>query len=420
MKKLITIFLTINILFVCNFVYADDENLEEEIDDNAWVYEELEKTNTNKKDEPTINSRSAVILDRTTGEIVWGKDENNKRKMASTTKIMTAIVVIENVKDLNEIVTVSKKAANVGGSRLGLSAGNKITVLDLLYGLMLKSGNDCAIALAEHVGGNVESFVDKMNEKVKVLNLVKTHFVTVNGLDADEHYTTAVELAKITDYALKNEKFAEIVRTKNYTVTINKQGKTISNTNELLGNLNGVYGVKTGFTNGANRCLVTAVKRGNIDIICIVLGADTKKDRTRDSIKIIEYVFSNYTIINIENKINEAFEDWNNKNNIAVIKGRYEFANIRLSEYLQKNIVIKNEDVNKINVTIESLKILEAPIEEATKVGELRLKIDNKTKIIVDLITDEKINKKSTKDYFKQIIKYYGDSRYFIESKKFF
>ena len=420
MKKLITIFLTINILFVCNFVYADDENLEEEIDDNAWVYEELEKTNTNKKDEPTINSRSAVILDRTTGEIVWGKDENNKRKMASTTKIMTAIVVIENVKDLNEIVTVSKKAANVGGSRLGLSAGNKITVLDLLYGLMLKSGNDCAIALAEHVGGNVESFVDKMNEKVKVLNLVKTHFVTVNGLDADEHYTTAVELAKITDYALKNEKFAEIVRTKNYTVTINKQGKTISNTNELLGNLNGVYGVKTGFTNGANRCLVTAVKRGNIDIICIVLGADTKKDRTRDSIKLIEYVFSNYTIINIENKINEAFEDWNNKNNIAVIKGRYEFANIRLSEYLQKNIVIKNEDVNKINVTIESLKILEAPIEEATKVGELRLKIDNKTKIIVDLITDEKINKKSTKDYFKQIIKYYGDSRYFIESKKFF
>ena len=139
------------------------------------------------------------------------------------------------------------------------------------------------------MGNTVENFVDMMNKKAKQLGLNNTNFVTVNGLDAEEHYTTAVELAKLTDYALKNDRFKNIVGTKNYTVTINGYGKAIDNTNELLGYLDGVYGVKTGFTNGANRCLVTSIKRGNMDIISVVLGADTKKDRTKDSIEIIEY-----------------------------------------------------------------------------------------------------------------------------------
>ena len=135
--------------------------------------------------------------------------------------------------------------------------------------------------MAEFVGGNVENFANMMNEKANELDLKNTHFVTPHGLDETEHYTTAYELAKITNYALKNKKFSQIVNTKTTTININGAPKTINNTNELLGNLNGVDGVKTGFTNNAGRCLVTSTSRNGHRIICVVLGADTKKIRTR-------------------------------------------------------------------------------------------------------------------------------------------
>ena len=258
-------------------VYADDE----EHDFSNDFYPVTSSTIDTNNIAPTINSRAAIVYERSSGTILYSKSENEKRKMASTTKIMTAIVVLEH-SNLSDIVTVSAKAASTGGSRLGLHSDDKISIHDLLYGLLLCSGNDAAIALAESVGGDVENFANLMNQKANDLGLNSTHFITPHGLDNDEHYTTAYELAIITDYALKNDIFCSLVGTKTHTILINNQPKTLSNTNELLGNLNGVYGVKTGFTNGANRCLVTSTKRGNMDLICIVLGADTKKDRTKD------------------------------------------------------------------------------------------------------------------------------------------
>jgi D-alanyl-D-alanine carboxypeptidase len=251
----------------------------------------------------------------------------------------------------------------------------------------------------------VDNFVDKMNQKVEELGLTNTHFVTVNGLDAEEHYTTAYELAKIADYALKNDIFKKIVGTKNYTVTINGYGKNINNTNELLGNLNGVYGVKTGFTNGANRCLVTAVKRDNMDLICIVLGADTKKDRTRDSIKMIEYAFKNYKMVNVENLINDEFEKWKNENKIKIIKGIQEYADVRLSENEIMQIPILNTNVDKITVGIENLKVLDSPVEKNKKIGILKLKVDDEVKINIDIVVANNVRKKGVKDYFKETLK---------------
>lgn len=172
------------------------------------------------------------------GMVLYGKKENVRCKMASTTKIMTALVVIENKDNLEEKIKVSAKAAGTGGSRLGLHTNDEITINNLLYGLLLCSGNDAAVALAEGVSGSVENFANLMNEKAKEIGLKDTHFVTPHGLDEEEHYTTAYELAKITDYALKNKKFAQIVSTKEYTVYINKDYKNIRNTNELLGTLN--------------------------------------------------------------------------------------------------------------------------------------------------------------------------------------
>ena len=301
--KIFSIFLVILIVFSNQLLAVDNSSVEQ-------------------ADVPTINSRAAIVYDRNSGTILYGKNENEKRKMASTTKIMTCIVVLEN-SDLDTIVTVSSKAAGTGGSRLGLHTNDKISVTNLLYGLMLCSGNDAAVALAEHVGGSVQGFADLMNKKALELGLSSTHFVTPHGLDNDDHYTTAYELAIITNYALENETFRKFVGTKSISITINNYSKTLTNTNELLGYLDGVYGVKTGFTNGANRCLVTAVKRNNMDLICIVLGADTKKNRTQDSINLIEYVFSNYSPFNLKEKINSEFENWKlcNSNSFNVSKG---------------------------------------------------------------------------------------------------
>ena len=401
-KRYILFFCIIALSLISHTVLANNENTEEVNIDN--IQKELIETSSDISKLPTINSRAAIIIDRKSKTILYGKSEKEKRKMASTTKIMTATIVLEN-SNLNDIVEVSKKSAGTGGSRLGLKTGDKITVHDLLYGLMLCSGNDAAVALAEHVGGSVEGFADLMNKKAQELNLTNTHFVTPHGLDNDDHYTTAYELALLTDYALKNKVFAQIVNTKNYTVTINGNSKNLSNTNELLGSLNGVYGVKTGFTNGANRCLVTACKRNNLDIICIVLGADTKKFRTQDSIKLIEYTFNNYQNINIKRIIDSKFENWKSKNlsKFTIKKGISNKIELSLSNIENETIPIRNDEVNAINIEINFNKELEAPLKENKKIGELIVNINNKKVINLDITNTINIKKKNPLNYFKYI-----------------
>ena len=400
-KRYILFFCIIALFLLSHTVFANNENTEEVNIDN--IQKELVETSYISK-LPTINSRAAIIIDRKSKIILYGKNEKEKRKMASTTKIMTATIVLEN-SNINDIVEVSKKSAGTGGSRLGLKTGDKISVHDLLYGLMLCSGNDAAVALAEHVGGSIEGFADLMNKKAQELNLINTHFVTPHGLDNDDHYTTAYELAILTDYALKNKVFAQIVNTKNYTVTINGNSKNLSNTNELLGTLNGVYGVKTGFTNGANRCLVTACKRNDLDIICIVLGADTKKFRTQDSIKLIEYTFNNYQHINIKKIIDSKFENWKLKNlsKFTIKKGIPNKIELSLSNIENEIIPIRNNEVNAINIEINCNKELEAPIKENKKIGELTVNINNKKVINLDIMNTINIKKKNPLNYFKYI-----------------
>ena len=266
------IFLLFILMFSISIIsYGDEIELENFPIEELWT--EIENSNT-KTDEPKLNSRAAIIFDRTSRTVLWGKNINEKRAMASTTKIMTAILVME-YGNLSETIEVCKKAANIGGSRLGLHEKDKITLKDLLYGLMLRSGNDAAIQIAIHLGGSIEEFAEMMNTKAKDIGLKNTNFVTPHGLDDPNHYTTAYELAVLTDYALNIKEFAQIVNTKTATIHINGKPTTINNTNELLGYLNGVDGVKTGFTNNAGRCLVTSTTRNNWQIISIVLGADT-------------------------------------------------------------------------------------------------------------------------------------------------
>lgn len=403
-KILKIIVITFIIIFLnIQYIYADDVD-EEIVEVNQEFTENcINEVAKNISGEPTINSRKAIVYDRKSKRKLYGKNEKVKCAMASTTKIMTATVVLENA-NLSDVVTISAKAGGTGGSRLGLKKGDKITLNDLLYGLMLRSGNDAAVAIAEHVGGSVQGFADMMNKKAQELGLTNTNFVTPHGLDNSKHYTTAFELAKLTDYALQNEKFAQIVGTKQTSITINGAPETIANTNELLGVLNGVVGVKTGFTNGAGRCLVTETKRNDKDIITIVLGADTKKDRTRDSIKLIEYTFSNFKNVNIKEKTLEEFEKWNaiNSKRIVVIKGKEKNAKLELNKLENEIIPMKAEQENNIKITINTITQIEAPIEEGQKIGTLSINIDDEVIENVDIVCEEKIEKKSWIDYLKQ------------------
>ena len=377
----------------------------------------VDTSSAKQPDIPTINSKSAIVLDRNSGMVLIGKDENEKRKMASTTKIMTCIVVLENstLESLNTIVTVSSKSAGTGGSRLGLHTNDKVSVINLLYGLMLCSGNDAAVALAEHVGGSIQGFADLMNKRAIDLGLSSTHFVTPHGLDNDDHYTTAYELAVLTNYALKNETFRKIVSTQSKTIMINNYSKTLTNTNELLGYLDGVYGVKTGFTNGANRCLVTAIKRNNMDIICIVLGADTKKDRTQDSIKLIEYVFTNFSSFNLKEKINSEFENWKlcNYNNFFVAKGVSNNVELYLENLEYDFLPLTSNQIQNLSIYIYCDYKFEAPLEQNHVLGCLNVFIDNKNVLTLNIYNSNFIEKKSSNNFFVDLLKNYV---YYLES----
>ncbi len=405
-SKLFKVFIIILIIIVSFPIlsYADEIDNSEDFD-----YLESSYVSTSASSEPDINSRAAVVIERSTGSILYGKNQDEQRKMASTTKIMTATIVLENVTNLSEIVTVSQKAASIGGSRLGLSTNCKITVKDLLYGLMLCSGNDAAVALAEFVGGSVAGFADLMNQKALDLGLQNTHFVTPHGLDNDNHYTTAYELAILTNYALENENFAKIVKTKNYTISINNSPKSISNTNELLGYLDGVYGVKTGFTNGANRCLVSACKRNNMDIICIVLGADTKKFRTQDSIKLIDYVFSNFEMIDIGSMIDTYFSDWQlqNSSNFLVDKGYTNNVSTYLEDIVYKLYPVNKNKIKDIDFYCSCNYYFDAPLFENTKIGTLSFLIDEHIIYELNIYCSSTILKKDSFFYFKDFIKNY-------------
>lgn len=391
------------VIFIFSFTsisYCDDIEVQEF---GSWKDEIIQTSNS--KEEPKINSRAGIIYDRESKRVIWGKAENEKRPMASTTKIMSAIVVLENA-NLNDVVIVSNKSAGTGGSRLGLKSGDKITVNDLLYGLLLVSGNDAAVALAEYVGGSVQGFSDKMNKKAEELGLENTHFITPHGLDMQEHYTTAMELAKMTDYALEIEKFASIVNTKSITVSINGRSKTLNNTNELLGNLQGVNGVKTGFTNGANRCLVTSVNREGMNIITVVLGADTKKDRTKDSIQLIEYAYNNYEIYNLEEIIQEKYTEWKkiNENRIEVIKGKQNNLTTVLEELENKYYPIKKIDKDNIDIKIYNIKEIYAPVHRNAYIGKLCIYIRNEKILELDICTEKEIDKLEFLDYLRIFI----------------
>lgn len=247
-----------------------------------------------------ISAHAAVLIDAATGRILYGKNEDQPRLIASLTKIMTAIVAIENG-NMNELVKIGPHAVGVEGSSIYLKLGEKIPLKTLLYGLMLRSGNDAAIAIAEHIGGSVEGFVYLMNQKVEHLGLKNTHFTNPHGLDHSEHYSSARDLALVTAYGMKNPIFKEIVGTKEKTVDWpgEEWDRKFYNKNKMLTLYPGADGVKTGFTKRAHRTLVSSATRNGVQLIAVTLDDG---DDWKDCMELFDYGFKQYGHSSLINK----------------------------------------------------------------------------------------------------------------------
>lgn len=264
--------------------------------------------------------------------------------------------------------------------------------------------------MAETIGGNYEGFAELMNKKAQELGLKNTHFVTPHGLDDPKHYTTAKELAILTDYALENEQFAKIVNTRIKTILINGKQKELSNTNELLGNLEGVNGVKTGFTNNAGRCLVCSCNRNGMNIISVVLGADTKKFRTKDSIEIIEFVYANYKKIDLGEIIEKEFKKWeeNFQKNVLIEKGEEQVLKLKWNNPY-KEFPIKKDEIDKIKIEIDAQNNFIAPVSKNNPIGQIKIYIGSRKLNTLQIFTKEAIKRKNFLEYFKEIIGVYAN-----------
>ncbi len=220
------------------------------------------------------SAASMAVLESTSGRVLFESRAYDRRAMASTTKIVTAITVIERSKDIQATVKVPKEAQGVEGSSIYLQADEEITIENLLYGLMLQSGNDCAHALAVLTGGSIGGFAAMMNETALKAGAEHSNFVNPHGLHDDEHYTTAMDLAKISAYAMKNETFRKIVGTKQRKMPWANRSypRVVTNKNKILGMVGGGNGIKTGYTKKAGRCLVASAKRDNMEVIAVVLN----------------------------------------------------------------------------------------------------------------------------------------------------
>ena len=319
----------------------------------------------------------ACIIDALTGEVVFSKNIGKRHPMASTTKIMTAIIALEN-SSLDDIVTVSANAANVEGSAMYVEDGMQIYMRDLLYGLMLSSGNDAAVAIAEHVAGSVDAFVDMMNLKAQEIGAENTNFTNPNGLPDDAHFTTAGNLAFIARYAMKNPEFREIVGTYFYEARpLNAETVfQFYNHNKLLEWYEGATGVKTGYTDAAGRCLVSSAIRNNMEFIAVTLGDN--EDWT-DHAEMLDYAFaSHYPKKVIENGMTVK---------VARVDGK-EYNMIAGDDFI---VPFKENGRCEVELVTHVASDLRTPINAGEKIGYLEIRSGGEEIGDVDIVSEQEI-----------------------------
>lgn len=365
-------------------VFADDEM---ETRSNMPVISE--KAVAGKK-APVINALAAVVIEASSGRVLYSKNAAVKRSIASTTKIMTAVIALENG-SMDDEVTISKRAAGIGGSTIGFRAGQTFTLKELLYAMLMSSANDAAIAVAEHIGGTVEGFAKMMNKRAESLGASDSNFVTPHGLDAANQYSTAYDVAIITRYALKKPVFAEIVST----ISSYIPGHSLYNTNELLGACSGVDGVKTGYTGQAGRCLVTTIQKDDMRIITVVLGSPTRTARANASRDLMNYVFENY-------KMRKLLNAGDVYANVPVLRGIPEITSLRVAQDVE--IPLSDAELVSMEIKKSVPEILDAPLYAGTDAGYVEYAVNGEVFAQSMLTVSEDIRRKTFLDYLQFVL----------------
>lgn len=338
----------------------------------------------------TENDSSEIVMERDSKRVLKRRNENVAKEMASTTKIATAITVIKNC-NLDDEVLITDEMVNVEGSSIYLKVGERLKVIDLLYGLMLRSGNDSACALALHCSNNIDNFAKLMNKTAKDFGCTNTNFTNPHGLHDDNHYTTCYDLALITCNALDNEVFSKIVSTKKY-VCVNSDGhkRVFYNKNKLLNTLDGCDGVKTGYTKDAGRCLVSSATRNGMQIVCVVLDCAPMFERSSE---LLNECFSAYNLNKLVSKDNSLGEIEIDSDCVI---------NKKLNFCIKNDIVLPltNDELYNINYVYNVPKTIDFPIKNNSCIGEMEVYCGN------NLLCKEKlyiIGGKTSYDYVESI-----------------
>lgn len=330
-----------------------------------------------------VSASSAVLIEAQSGKIIYAKDENTRRGMASTTKIMTALVAIESL-PLDTVITVPREAVGVEGSSVYLREGEQLTLEELLYALMLQSANDAAAAIAYAVAGGIDAFADMMNAKCACLGLTDTHFENPHGLDGESHYTTAYELALISAHALENKDLARIVSSEKKTIGTGESTRVLVNHNRLLRTYYDVIGVKTGFTKRCGRTLVSAAEKDGVRLIAVTLNDG---DDWRDHRAMLDYGFSLYESVSLAQPHGISFD-------VHVVGGEAESVRVSNGEGL---CLALPRERGEITVKTELERFIYAGLPAGRCAGRAVFFLDGKKIGELELYTEESIPKKSIK-----------------------
>lgn len=373
MKKICLFFI---LLFIPFSVFAEDLNLAE-------------------------NAKSAILIEASTGEIIYSKNINEKLAPASMTKMMSLIIIMENIENgnlkWNDIVVVSKNAASMGGSQIFLQVNETMSVEDLVKGICVASGNDATVALAEKIAGTEGAFVKLMNQKVKKMGLKNTNFVNATGLDAENHYSSAYDMAMIARELVKHEKILEFSSIyEDYLRKGSSNSFWLVNTNKLVKFYSYIDGLKTGYTGDAGYCLTATGKKRNMRLISVVMGEDSTEKRSADTLAMLDYGFNMYSIDTVVDKNKSV-------GRIKVNMGDNEYVDVVSKKDI---IVLNNSQKEKRNVTYEiETKKLVAPVKVGDKVGKISVYENGTFSYDVELTVSDNVSKANMLKVFIRNIK---------------
>ena len=335
------------------------------------------------KNDKTVTASSgsgAILIEQSTKKVLYGENVNLKLPIASTTKILTALVTLQNVSDLDEKFVAPKEAIGVEGSSIYLKCDEIVTYRTLLYGLMLRSGNDAAVALAIKVGGDIDSFAKLMNQTAHNCGARNSNFVNPHGLQNEKHYSTAYDLGVITAEAYNNPIFKEIVSTKTIKFGEGENTRYFENKNKMLRLYEGANGVKTGFTKVAGRCLVSAAEKDGMQLIAVVLN---HADMWNDSIGLLDYGFQNYKMRNLITKEPILCKVNNGRYDVVMLQAQNTFA-----------YPLTDREFQNIKISYEIPNSLTAPVKRGEIVGKVQIHLYNHLLFEADLYTIQAVNKR--------------------------